>query len=83
MALFRNDNGALKCRLHGENLWLLPWGQNALRVLSRPMREPELHPWALLEPKNGPASIEIGEREAAIRVGNLAAVVRRLDWPDR
>ena len=83
MALFRNDNGALKCRLHGENLWLLPWGQNALRVLSRPMREPELHPWALLEPKNGPVSIEIGEREAAIRVGNLAAVVRRLDWPDR
>ena len=83
MALFRNDNGALKCRLHGENLWLLPWGQNALRVVSRPMCEPELPAWALLEPKNGPVSIEIQESEASIAVGGIRAVVRRMYWPDR
>ena len=40
MALFFNDNGVLKCRLHGENLWLLPWRKNALRVVSRPMSDP-------------------------------------------
>ena len=83
MALFRNDNGALKCRFQGENLWLLPWGQNALRVVSRPMCEPELPAWALLEPKNGPVSIEIQESEASIAVGGIRAVVRRMYWPDR
>lgn len=40
--MFRNDNGVLKCRLHGENLWFLPWGKNALRVVARPMTDPEL-----------------------------------------
>ena len=83
MALFRNDNGTLKCRFQGENLWLLPWGQNALRVVSRPMCEPELPAWALLEPKNGPVSIEIQESEASIAVGGIRAVVRRMYWPDR
>lgn len=83
MALFLNDNGVLKCRFLGENLWLLPWGESALRVVSRPMSPPELPAWALLEPKNGPVSIEIAEREASITVGGLRAVVRRMDWPDR
>ena len=83
MALFREDQGALKCRFLGENLWLLPWGKNALRVVSRPMSEPELPAWALLEPEKTESDIEISEREASIAVGKIKAVVRRMDWPDR
>ena len=83
MALFREDQGALKCRFLGENLWLLPWGKNALRVVSRPMSEPELPAWALLEPEKTVSDIEISEREASIAVGKIKAVVRRMDWPDR
>ena len=83
MALFVNDHGVLKCRFLGENLWLLPWGRDALRVVSRPMSEPELPAWALLEPQNADSLIEITERCATISVGRLRAVVRRMDWPDR
>ena len=83
MALFREDQGALKCRFLGENLWLLPWGKNALRVVSRPMSEPELPAWALLDPEKTESDIEISEREASIAVGKIKAVVRRMDWPDR
>ena len=83
MALFVNDHGVLKCRFLGENLWLLPWGKDALRVVSRPMSEPELPAWALLEPQHTDSLIEITERCATIAVGRISAVVRRMDWPDR
>lgn len=83
MALFVNDHGVLKCRFLGENLWLIPWGRDALRVVSRPMSEPELPAWALLEPQHAEPLIEITERCATIAVGRLSAVVRRMDWPDR
>ena len=71
MALFCNDNGVLKCRLHGENLWLLPWGKNALRVVSRPMSEPELPAWALLEPAETASEIKIEGNLATMIVGKL------------
>ena len=32
MDIFREENGVLKVRYQGENLWLMPWGRNALRV---------------------------------------------------
>ena len=83
MALFFNDNGVLKCRLHGENLWLLPWGKNALRVVSRPMSDPELPAWALLEPAETASEIRIEDNLATIKVGKLTATVERQDWPDR
>ena len=71
MALFVNDHGVLKCRFLGENLWLLPWGKDALRVVSRPMSEPELPAWALLEPQHTDSLIEITERCATIAVGKI------------
>ncbi len=83
MALFTNDNGTLKCKFLGEHLWLLPWGENALRVLARPMQEPILTDWALLEPKATQSVVTIRENEATITVGKLTAVVRRYDWPAR
>ena len=83
MALFLNDNGVLKCRLHGENLWLLPWGENALRVVSRPMSAPELPAWALLEPEKTESVIKIEGNLASITVGKLTATVERQEWPDR
>ncbi len=84
MAMFVNDGGMLKCRYQGENLWLIPWGENALRVVARYMGEPELPGWALLEPAASKAEIAICGEEATVTVGRLKAVVRHCpDRPDR
>ena len=47
MALYTAEQNILKCSYQSENLWLIPWGDNALRVVSRFMNDPELPDWAL------------------------------------
>ena len=83
MDIFREENGVLKVRYQGENLWLMPWGRNALRVCGRWMAQPGLRDWALLPQEGAQAQICIGQEEASIAVGDIRAVVRHAQEPDR
>lgn len=83
MEIFREENGVLKVRYQGENLWLMPWGRNALRVCGRWMEPPALRDWALLPQERTAAQVEIGAEEASITVGDIRAVVRHAQDPER
>ena len=84
MKIFTQDNNILKCRYQSENLFLVPWGKNALRVVSRKIQDPELPLWALLKADAAEeACIELGEDYAAITVGKLTAKVTHESAPDR
>ncbi len=86
MSIFYIDGNALKCRYMSENLWLLPWGSNALRIVSRKILNPDLPLWALLDRDDSiPSSICINEEkgEASISVGKITAKVSHMNAPDR
>ena len=84
MKIFAQDNNILKCRYQSENLFLVPWGKNALRVVSRKIRDPELPLWALLKADAAEeACIELGEDCASITIGKLTAKVTHESAPDR
>ena len=84
MKIFTQDNYILKCRYQSENLFLIPWGKNALRVVSRKILDPEMPLWALL-PAKTPEDTEITVEEdaASITVGKLTAKVTHASRPDR
>ena len=84
MMIFTQDKNILKCRYQSENLFLIPWGKNALRIVSRKIQEPELPLWALL-PVDMPADVCIstGDDAASITVGKLTAKVTHESRPDR
>lgn len=73
MKYFSIENGALVYRNAGEELRLLPWGANSLRVMARVQQPIEQPDWALLPPEVCEAEITCGERQAEIRNGQICA----------
>jgi alpha-D-xyloside xylohydrolase len=82
--MFEEKDGTLICRLNGENISVIPWGKNGVRIVSTPMAAPVLYDWALIDQDNGlPASISIEENCATLTMGKIRVVVQKKDWPLR
>ena len=69
-------NNKLVHEVDGETMVIEPWGKDGLRV--RVTAGPEIlgTPWALTEPVDTPARIEISENEAVIRNGRISARIQ-------
>ena len=68
----RDGEGLVFCKNH-ERMWIVPWGPDGVRVrVTHESRFVEL-PNALLEPApaSDPVEIEIGEKEASLRNGEI------------
>jgi hypothetical protein len=59
-----------------EALVIEPWGRDGLRVRATPLPEIIDRPWALTEPVDTQAKIEISDTGATIRNGNVSAQIR-------
>lgn len=66
MSRFEKNGGRLVYRFDGEQVWIEPWGTDALRV--RAARGPQMpdYDWALLEPGEQMGKISLGEDGAQI-----------------
>lgn len=75
MRYFEQNGQTLTYRNNGEQLCVLPWGKNSLRVVSRLQHEVEYPDWALLEQTPATPDIVIGENEASIQNGLIRAEI--------
>lgn len=75
--MFRTDGNRLIREYDSEQLWIEPWGYNALRVRATRSPRMEMEDWALLPAEQGQADITIEEDAATIRNGKIKAEVKR------
>ncbi|MCR5790618.1 MAG: family 31 glucosidase [Lachnospiraceae bacterium] len=73
--MLREDNNRLIYHYDAEELWIEPWGDNAVRVRATKCAEMPQNDWALLRPSATEARIDIGEKEAVLVNGKLKAVL--------
>ena len=76
--MFRVDNDKLVFRYDAEELWVEPWGDNALRIRATKNCSMPRENWALLHREGGKAQITIDEDYATIINGKIKAVISRL-----
>ena len=82
--MFEKKDDTLICRLNGENISVIPWGKNSVRIVSTLMAAPALYDWALIDrDHNLPVSINIEENRASLSVGKIRVVVQKKNWPLR
>lgn len=75
--MFRTDGNRLIREYDSEQLWIEPWGDNALRVRATRSPRMEMEDWALLPVEQGRADITIEEDAAVIRNGKIRAEIKR------
>ncbi len=77
MSRFEKNGGRLVYRFDGEQVWIEPWGTDALRV--RAARGPQMpdYDWALLEPGEQMGKISLEEDEAQIENGKIRAKITK------
>lgn len=74
------ENNRLVFRYDAEQLWIEPWGENALRIRATKQSDMPTEDWALLPPaSNVQAEISVGEQEgeASIFNGKIRATISR------
>ena len=77
---FEEKDGSLLYRYDAERLWIMPWGENALRVRASKSAALDPEDWALTVKPAYPrdVQIDISEYEARIRNGKLTAVINNI-----
>lgn len=75
--MFFSKDNRLVFAYDAEQLWIEPWGQNAVRVRATKMPEMPAEDWALLEPQKTNATIDIGKESASLINGQIKAVVSK------
>lgn len=61
-----------------EELWIEPWGANAIRIRATKTKPMRLDEWALSEPTESmPSHVEIGEDGATLRNGKIQASISK------
>lgn len=60
-----------------EQLWIEPWGQNAVRIRATKMDNMPTEDWALLRTTSNSASISIGEDSASIVHGSSKVIITK------
>ena len=73
--MFRVDNDKLVFRYDAEELWIEPWGDNALRIRATKNHNMPMEDWALLQVDKSNAQIELKEEYATITNGKIKAVI--------
>ena len=76
--MFWKENNKLIFRYDAEELWIEPWGENALRIRATKNNIMPPEDWALMEMEKNDAQIEIGEEDASIINGKIKAFISRL-----
>lgn len=79
MSIFTKEENRLVCRLNGETIYIYPWGQDGIRVISSMMGEPYCTEWSLLPCKTQKYEITIEEKAATVQVGRIKAEARLSD----
>jgi alpha-D-xyloside xylohydrolase len=72
----RKIDNRLVYKSDGETLVIEPWGRDGLRVRVTPLPEIIDKPWALTEPVDAQATIEISDTGATIRNGKISARIQ-------
>lgn len=72
--LYAKDN-RLVFRYDAEELWIEPWGANALRVRATKQSSMPSEDWALEKPAATKEEIVVGQKEASISNGKIKAVI--------
>lgn len=78
--MFLEDStaGRLIYRYDSEQLWVEPWGDNAVRVRATKMHQMPDEDWALLEkPKVGHSKVTISEKEAKLVNGKITVTISK------
>ena len=75
--MFSSEQNRLVFSYDAEQLWVEPWGQNALRVRATKMSTMPTEDWALLVPAKCSADIQIEDASATIRNGNIKASITK------
>jgi alpha-D-xyloside xylohydrolase len=76
--MLSNQNGRLVFTYDAEQLWIEPWGQNAIRVRATKASCMPTENWALLESSYTEAVIQIEEESATLISGRITATVTKL-----
>ncbi|WP_110929927.1 glycoside hydrolase family 31 protein [Paenibacillus bouchesdurhonensis] len=75
--MFRIDGNRLIREYDSEQLWIEPWGNNALRIRASRIPQMNNEDWALLPVNEGQTEITIEESTATIVNGKIKAVIQR------
>src|ERR1051326_2949041 len=73
--MFLEEKDRLIFRYDAEQVWIQPWGHNALRIRATKQSTMPTEDWALLEPQTSTPTITIGKDEASIANGKIKAVI--------
>lgn len=76
--MFTTDNNRLIFSYDAEQLWVEPWGANALRIRATKMSSMPSDDWALLEPTETSPTINIDDNSASLTNGNIKATIAKL-----
>ena len=75
--MLARENNKLIFHYDSEELWIEPWGKNALRIRATKNNRMDEENWALLSAVQQDAVIEIKEDGASIQNGKIKAVISR------
>ena len=78
MTYFRKEKNTLKFHYDAEELWIEPWGRNALRIRATKEAEMPQRNWALMEPEAFSCEIKETSEGAEIINGKIRATLTRL-----
>lgn len=76
--MFRVDNDKLVFHYDAEELWIEPWGDNALRIRATKNHSMPKENWSLLQIDSRKAQIVLEEEYATITNGKIKAVISHL-----
>jgi alpha-D-xyloside xylohydrolase len=75
--MFSSEDDRLIFAFDAEQLWIEPWGHNAIRVRSTKTSSMPTEDWALLKPTKTDSKVEIGEHSATLVNGGIQATVTK------
>jgi alpha-D-xyloside xylohydrolase len=75
--MFSSKDNRLIFAYDAEQLWIEPWGENAVRIRATKMAVMPTENWALQDPQSSKATIDIGKELASLTNGQIKAVVTK------
>lgn len=75
--MLSSKDGCLAFTYDAEQLWVQPWGHNAIRVRATKTGSMPIEDWALLKPSHTEADIHIEEESATLVNGRIQAVITK------
>ena len=76
--MIRIEKNKIRFHYDAEELWIEPWGNNALRIRATKEAEMPLRNWALMEPETSCCEIKETPEGAEIANGKIRATITKL-----